>query len=84
MLRTQSVAVSLLARLCRAFLEGGGTVATRIPDPDSGRNTFSFPGTVRLPESVSVAFARHPLETGGSVPGSVVVWVNSGFRNRGE
>ena len=82
MLRTESVAVSLLVVVIRLFLEDGGAVATRIPD--SERDTFSFPGTVRLPESVSVAFVRHPLETVGSVPGSVVVWVNSGFRNPGE
>ena len=82
MFRAESLAVSLLVVVIRLFLEGGGAVATRIPD--SGRDTFSFPGKVRLPESISVTFTRHPLETGGSVPGSVAVWVNSGFRNRGE
>ena len=62
MLRTQSLAVSLLVGVVRAFLEGGGTVTTWIPD--SGRNTFPFPGTVRLPESVS-ACVRHLLDSEG-------------------
>jgi len=63
--RTESLGVSLLVVVIRAFLGFGGAVATRIPDPDSGRDTFSFPGTVRLQESVSVTFARHLLDSEG-------------------
>jgi len=78
--RTESVAVSLLVVVIRLFLGFDGTVATRIPD--SGRNTFSFPGTVRLPESVSVPFARHLLDSeGGS---RVSVFGNDRSRNLGE
>jgi len=65
MLRTESVGVVLLVRVTGSFLGVGRTVATRIPGPDSGWNTFSFPGTVRLPESVSVTFVRHLLESEG-------------------
>jgi len=59
------------------FLEGGGTVATRIPD--SGRDTFPFPGTVG---SVSVAFARHLLD--GDRGSRVSVFGNDRSRTLGE
>ena len=78
--RTQSVAVSLLVVVIRAFLEGGGAVATRILD--SGRNTFPFPGTVRLPESVSVTFVRHLLD--GDRGSRVHVFGNALSRNLEE